>query len=222
MLKNSTLLLTAALALLVAGRATAQTELNSLPQPGNLPARGAQPAPASSAAYQTPATRYAKSTLGLDLGWGGPFGWGLSYAHLLGPGTDVQVGLGVGIGGKIGVGVRHFLAPTRKLSPYFGLSVSRTGRIDEFTLTLDEGMPTEEYARLTQRPTGVLHFRSGLRWQPGRVGLLGTLGYGARFTGNPAEYAPGITPSPRMRDWVRIMGPGGVEVSLGLAIGLGR
>jgi hypothetical protein len=207
---------------LLAGRALAQTELPATPQPGSLPARSGQPTYAQQPVYQAPDTRYAQSTLGIDLGWGGPYGWGISYAYLVAPGTDVNAGLGLGVGGKIGVGVRHFLAPSRRLSPYFGLSLSRTGRIDEFTLTLDEGMPTEEYASFTQRPTGVLHFRSGLRWQPGRVGLLGTLGYGARFTGDPAEYAPGINPSPRMRNFVKAVGPGGLEISLGIAIGLGR
>ncbi|UYZ65079.1 hypothetical protein [Hymenobacter weizhouensis] len=209
--------------LLLAGQVAAQNELPSTPQPGNLPGPATRPAPAAPTPVFAPerTSLYSRSTLGIDLGWGAPYGWGISYAYLVGPGTDVTAGLGIGVGGKIGIGVRHYLAPLHKLSPYFGLNLARTGRVDEVTLTLDEGLPTEETVTYVQPPSGVLHLRSGLRWQPGRVGLLGTLGYGVRLSGDPATYAaPGSTPSPRMRQLMRIIGPGGLEVSLGMAIAL--
>jgi hypothetical protein len=167
--------------------------------------------------------RYSKSSLGVELGWSGPYGGlGVSYAHLVGPATDVTVGMGIGVGGKIGLGVRHFLSPTRALSPYIGLNVSRSGRINEVSLTLDEGMPTEESTVYSMAPSGIVHVRSGLRWQPGRVGLLGTLGYGIRFTGDPVSYANGLRPSQRMCDLIDIISPGGIEVSLGMSISLGH
>jgi hypothetical protein len=100
--------------------------------------------------------------------------------------------------------------------------LSRSGRIDDFKLTIDEGMPTQESATYTLAPSGVLNLRSGLRWQPGRVGLLGTLGYGVRFTGDPVSYANGQLPSQRMRNTVEAISPGGLEITLGMSIGLGR
>jgi hypothetical protein len=160
--------------------------------------------------------------MGIDLGWGGPYGGlGFYYAHLIGPGTDVNAGFGVGVGGKLGIGVRHFFSPQKALSPYIGANLSRSGQIDEFTLTIDEGMSTEETTAFTLAPSGVLNLRSGLRWQPGRVGLIGTLGYGLRFTGNPATYDNGQLPSQRMRNTVEVLSPGGLEISLGMSIGLG-
>lgn len=206
--------------------AIAQTELNSRPvaPPTPSPAPGVRSnPPALQTAGPADLHRYSKSSLGLELGWSGPYGGlGVSYAHLVGPATDVTVGMGIGVGGKIGLGVRHFLSPTRALSPYIGLNVSRSGRINEVTLTLDEGMPTEESTVYSMAPSGIVHVRSGLRWQPGRVGLLGTLGYGIRFTGDPVSYANGLRPSQRMCDLIDIISPGGIEVSLGMSISLGH
>ncbi|UOG76152.1 hypothetical protein MTX78_06025 [Hymenobacter tibetensis] len=224
-MKISTVL--AALLVVAAGvPAIAQTELNTRPVAPSTPA----PAPgvrSNPPALQTagPADlrRHSNSSLGVELGWGGPYGGlGVSYAHLIGPATDINAGVGIGVGGKIGLGVRHFLNLTKAVSPYVGLNVSRSGRIDEVSLTLDEGMPTEESTIYNLAPSGILHLRSGLRWQPGRVGLLGTLGYGIRFTGDPISYVNGLRPSQRMSDLINIISPGGVEVSLGMSISLGH
>lgn len=211
------------LAVATAVPALAQTELNTRP-----PATPSSPVERSSQ-YPTPNAQpireslYRTSSLGIDLGWGGPYGGlGFYYAHLLGPGTDINAGFGLGVGGKLGVGVRHFFSPAKSLSPYVGANLSRSGRIDEFTLTIDEGMPTQEATIFTLAPSGVLNLRSGLLWQLGRVGLLGTLGYGVRFTGNPATYKSGQFPSQRMRNTVEAISPGGLEISLGMSIGLGQ
>ncbi|MBC8085534.1 MAG: hypothetical protein H7Z21_20235, partial [Hymenobacter sp.] len=168
---------------------------------------------------------YRASALELNLGWGGPYGGlGLSYAHLIGPATDLNVGVGIGVGGKIGGGVRHFLSPAKRVSPYIGANVARSGRLTNVDLVLNEGQPSEERAIYSLAPSGVLHLRTGMRWQPGRAGLLGTLGYGVRFTGNPVTYVTsnGQLPSRQMRNIMNIISPGGLEISLGLSIGLGR
>ncbi|UOQ67353.1 hypothetical protein [Hymenobacter volaticus] len=205
--------------------ALAQTELNTRPPAGNMPA----PVPGARStmpiARPSDLSTYRTSTLGIDLGWGGPYGGlGVSYAHLVGPSTDVNVGLGVGLGGKIGVGVRHFLSSHRPLSPYLGLNLARSGRVDDFSITLNEGTASEEKATVQLASSALLHLRSGLRWQPGRVGLIGTLGYGVRLSSDPVTYftSTGQPPSPQMRDMVNIFSPGGLELSIGMSIGLGR
>ncbi|SMB90758.1 hypothetical protein SAMN00120144_0572 [Hymenobacter roseosalivarius DSM 11622] len=206
--------------------ALAQIELNTRPpsQPSSpmAPAVRAYPA-AGPSAQPTSLSRYRTSSLGIDLGWGGPYGGlGFYYARMIGAGTDVNAGVGLGMGGKIGVGVRHFLSPAKSLSPYFGANLSRSGRVDNVRVALNEGMPSQEEVYYNLSPSGVLNLRSGLRWQPGRVGLIGTLGYGARFTGDPITYTNGQRPSRQMQDLVNAVSPGGLEISLGMSIGLGQ
>ena len=220
-MKTATVL-TSLLAVALSVPALAQTELNTRPPltPSSPIDRSALP--------PTPLADpnlYPTSSLGIDLGWGGPYGGlGFSYAYLIGQKFDINAGVGLGVGGKIGVGARYFLTPTRRLSPYFGFNLSRTGRLENVDIVLDEGTPNEEKAIFSQAPSGVAHMRAGVRWQPGRVGLIGTLGYGARFTGDPVTYASpnGQFPSQRMRNLIDIVSPGGLEISLGMSIGLGR
>jgi hypothetical protein len=192
----------------------------------------APPAPATPAnrpdllvARPADLSSYHKSALNIDLGWGGPYGGlGVSYAYLVGPSTDINAGVGIGFGGKIGIGVRQYLSPARRLSPYLGINVSRSGRIGDMNLTLNEDQPNEEKATVRLEPSALLHLRSGLRWQPGRVGLVGTLGYGVRLSNDPASYTyvNGQQPSKQMRTIVNILSPGGLEISIGMSIGLGR
>lgn len=215
-MKASTLL--TALLLAASLPAAAQTDLNTQPA---APASSPQPV---FMARPIDLSNYRVSSLGVDLGWGGPYGGlGFSYAHMITPNIDLNAGFGVGFGGKIGFGVRYFVNPAKRVSPYLGANISRSGRIDEFNLTLDEGLPTEEKASYTMAPSGLLHLRGGLRWQPGRVGLLGTVGYGIRFAGDPVLYATstGMAPSTRMRNMTDLFTPGGLEISLGMSIGLG-
>ncbi|HEX8427196.1 hypothetical protein [Hymenobacter sp.] len=203
--------------------ALAQTELNTQPPAG--PSRRMSP-PATAVARPIDLSNYRKSTLGIDLGWGGPYGGlGVYYAYLLGPSTDVNAGVGVGFGGKIGVGVRQYLSSGKQLSPYLGLNLSRSGRVANFNFTLNENTPSEETAAVQLAPSTVLNLRSGLRWQPGRVGLIGTLGYGVRLSNDPVTYvstSTGQSPSDQMRDFMGIFSPGGLEISIGMSIGLGR
>ncbi|GAB3839292.1 hypothetical protein [Hymenobacter jeollabukensis] len=215
----------AALAVFTAFGAAAQTELHSRPDPSARPAQPASP-PTAMAPYQAPALPglYSTSTLGIELGWGAPYGWGMQYAYLVTPNLDLNAGLGLGLGGKIGVGARYYLHPERRVTPYFGAALARTGRIDNVDMSLMVGS-REEKANFSFKPSGVLHLRGGLRWQPGTVGLLGTLGYGARLTGDPVvfndTYSYG-TPSREMVNFVRALTAGGVEVSIGVLFNLGR
>ncbi|MFD2786035.1 hypothetical protein ACFSX6_11255 [Hymenobacter rubripertinctus] len=223
MIKSLTILLTSGLTMAATGQALAQTELNSVPQPGRPPTTAPTPVPAPILAPGNygPAPDAApnyRSSLSLELGWGAPYGFGLTYAQHLSPSFDVNGGLGIGVGGKIGVGARYYLAPQKPFSPYLGLNLVRSGRIDHVNIDYNG-----EQATYSMRPSGVLHLRGGLRWQPGRVGLLSTLGYGARFTGDPVSYDfSNPNPSPQLRDLVQAISPGGIEFSVGLVIGLGR
>ncbi|MDU0371759.1 hypothetical protein ACFPAF_15255 [Hymenobacter endophyticus] len=219
MLKLSTLLLAGGLAYFTVGQAHAQTELNSRPQPGMTPSQ-ATPAPAYPQLPLRPTDddypRY-QGSLALELGWGAPYGFGVSYAHHLTPNWDINGGLGIGIGGKIGIGTRYFLKPERTFTPYVGANVVRTGRIDQVSVELNG-----EQAVYSMASSATLHLRGGVRWQPGRVGLLATGGYGVRLGGNPVVYDPAYNPSPQLRNFVDIISPGGVEVSVGIVVGLGR
>jgi hypothetical protein len=209
-------LLPALLTLAASLPVAAQTQLNTQAPAASQPIAVARPIDLSN---------YRVSSLGVELGWGGPYGGlGFSYAHMVTPNIDLNAGLGIGIGGKIGIGVRYYVNPGRRVSPYLGANISRSGRIDDVNITLDEGLPTEEKVRYTMAPSGLLHLRGGLRWQPGRVGLLGTVGYGIRFAGDPVLYATstGMSPSPRMRNMVDVFSPGGLEISVGMSIGLGH
>ncbi|RAK65925.1 hypothetical protein DLM85_14540 [Hymenobacter edaphi] len=206
--------------------AAAQTELPSRPDPTVPPARPAPAAAPVMAPYKAPTLPglYSTNTLGIELGWGAPYGWGVQYAYLVTPHLDVNAGLGLGLGGKIGVGARYYLRPDRRVTPYFGAALARTGRIENVDMSLVVGA-REEKANFSFRPSGVLHLRGGLRWQPGTVGLLGTLGYGARITGDPVvfndTYSYG-TPSQEMVNFVRALSAGGLEVSVGVFFNLGR
>lgn len=219
MQKLSTLLLAGGLAYLTTGQALAQTELNSVPQPGTTP-QPAAPTPTYPQMPQRPAADAApryQGSLTLELGWGAPYGFGVSYAHHLSPNWDINGGLGLGIGGKIGMGTRYYVNPDRPFTPYVGANLVRTGRISDVSVEVDG-----EQAVYSMSPSGTLHLRGGLRWQPGRIGLLATGGYGILLTGDPVTYDAGYNPSQRLRNVVQIINPGGVEVSVGLVIGLGR
>lgn len=218
MQKLFTLTLAVGLALAGAAHAQTQPELNSLPQtdrPTPPPAVAPYPQlPQRPAADTEP---HYRSSLNLELGWGAPYAFGVTYAQHLSPHWDLNGGLGIGVGGKIGVGTRYYFNPQRALTPYLGANLVRTGRVDNVTVDF-EG----EQVEYSMKPSGTLHLRAGLRWQPGRIGLLATTGYGILFTGDPVSYHYGANPSPRLRNLVEVLNPGGLELSVGLVIGLGR
>lgn len=210
----------AALLLLAATAHAQQQQLPQSPQPTQQQQPYQQPAyqytyPQSG---QPPASLYRRSALGITLGWGAPYGWGFDYAHMVSPRVDVNAGFGLGLSGaKIGVGSRFYVAPEKKVSPYFGANLVLSSATDN-TLDVDG-----DYTEYTTKANAVLNLRTGLRWQPGRVGLLGTLGYGVRLGADPIVYSYSTpNPAPLTRDVAQAIGPGGLELSLGLSIGLGR
>jgi hypothetical protein len=223
MMKTVTLLLTAGLALAAATQASAQTELNSRPEPGRTgPATAPAPAPAPytpayrPASASDPAPRY-RSSLSLEVGWGAPYGFGVTYAYQALPALDVNGGLGIGVGTKFGVGARYYILPQRALTPYLGVNLVRTGGKNNIDLEVDG-----ERVIYSMAPSGLLHLRGGLRWQPGRLGVLATAGYAARLSGDPITYDVRYNPSQELRDLIQSISPGGAEFSFGLVIGLGR
>lgn len=199
---------------------------------------GATAAQAQEAPAAIPVTtRYRAWAIGLTpVGWDAPYGFGIELSHLVTRRLDVNVGTGIGLSGtKLGVGARYFLAPEKRVSSYFGLNVVRSGGWDE--MELREGGGDDWYegdgyrvGTLTVKPTTVLHLRYGLRWQPGKrpghVGILGTVGYGVRVSGNPMVYRmdPGYDKPDSFEQMLdrSIYAPGGIELSLGLSIGLGQ
>ncbi|WP_303310716.1 hypothetical protein [Hymenobacter sp. BT730] len=211
------ILLAAGLTFTALSNADAQTELNAQPTAPAQPTTPAVSTPAAPLLSQQP-SHYTGSLLSMEVGWGAPYGGlGFSYGHHVLPNLDINAGLGLGVGGKIGVGARYYLRPQSQVSPYLGVNLVRSGRLDNVEVTLDQ-----ETAVYSMAPSGVLHLRGGLRWQPGRLGLLGTLGYGVRVTGDPVTYQNGYNPSMELRNLVQTISPGGVEISLGLAINLGH
>lgn len=175
------------------------------------------------------ASRYPATTLGLGLGWGAPYGWGVELAHMVTPRLDVNAGLGVTItGGKFGVGTRYFFNPERKVSAFVGGNLVRSTGWNSIhvttTSTSNNGGSTYynsgDDAVVNYLPTTLLHLRGGVRWQPiRRFAMLGALGYGIALGGETVEYVSGSY-NQSARDFARLLAPGGVELSLGIAFGL--
>lgn len=180
-------------------------------------AQAQAPAPA------TPERQYPTSSLGITAGWGAPYGWSLDYSRMLTPQLDVNAGVGIGIGSKIGLGTRYYFAPQRRVSPFVGANLVYTGRTQPVALTIKDNTGTEEQTRVGFKATSLLHLRGGVRWQTSsRFSLLGALGHGIRLNGNPVEYVPGFEPTRQStRDIVDLIAPGGIEISVGVAFGIG-
>ena len=226
-------------ALGIALAATA-AQAQSTPPPPSLPSAPSAPAttaPAAPAPAATPANQgvpaaqpvptasarsYPPSSLTFSLGWGAPYAFGLEFSHMMTPNLDLNAGVGIGVtGGKIGVGTRYYFSPQRKISPFVGANLVRTGGIDAITIEVDNGGQLE-FVECRFNPSTQFHLRGGIRWQPTfRFGMIGAVGYGINLGGSPVVYLNG-QPSQFARDVIEIIAPGGVEVSLGFAIGLGR
>lgn len=179
------------------------------------------------AAQSSKTVTYRRASLGLDAGWGAPTGWGLTYSHMIGEKLDWTLGGGFNISGaKAGVGLRYYVAPERRLSPWFGTALVASSGISDMEIDSDGGdddfdwLDSPDASRTYSIAGGLtLHLRSGLRWQPGRIGFLGALGYGINLS-DPYRFPTTMTTADRRA--ARIFGPGGVEVSLGILVGLGK
>lgn len=197
-----------------------------------LAALSAQAQTASPAAFPAPATttsRYPTASLGLALGYGAPYGWGVDFSVMVLPKLDVNVGLGASItGGKIGVGSRYYFSPERKLSPFVGANLVYSSGFNHLNITTNNQVSSGGYNYnnydliVNFKSTSLLHLRGGVRWQPTyRFALLGAVGYGIVLGGDPVEYVSGDF-SQGNRNLVNIFSPGGIELSTGVAFGLGH
>ncbi len=224
---------------LLATAAHAQTPDNTAPPVLN-PAPVATPAPAAAPAASTPAPavapaavrvsrRYPQSSLALVVGWGAPYGWGFEFSQLVAPGFDVNAGLGFSVtGGKLGIGGRYYFSPERKVSAWLGGNLVHSTGLDNITITNNSSTSSGGgYYNNTPANTGVinygsaelLHLRGGMRWQPvHRFAMFGGLGYGIPFSGGAVQYVSGNFDQPT-RDALQLLAPGGVEVSVGVALG---
>lgn len=183
-----------------------------------------------------PTTRYRATALNFTpVGWDAPYGFGVELSHFVTRRTELNAGAGVNLSGsKLGLGVRYYTAPQRRVSPYFGLNVVQSGGRSEMEIIEGGGDDWwegdgEVVTVLSVKSTTLVHLRTGLRWQPGRapgrVGLIGSIGYGIRVSGNPMVYDVVNYPEPDNTDqWAHrfVYAPGGFEMSLGLSIGLGQ
>ncbi|GAA3944852.1 hypothetical protein [Hymenobacter algoricola] len=95
------------------------------------------------------------------------------------------------------------------------------GGLNGITITRTAGGYTEE-TNVSISPSALVHLRGGVRWQLSNIALLGTLGYGVVADGGRYTYHSHVPPSAALQDVVRLFGPGGVEVSFGFSVGLGR
>ena len=197
---------------------------------------------ATTARAQTPeaaipvTTRYRATAIGFTpVGWDAPYGFGVEVSHFVSRRTELNAGVGINFSGsKVGVGLRYYSAPQKRVSPFFGLNVVQSGGNSEIEIREgggDDWYEGDGYVTtvLTVKPTTLVHLRTGLRWQPGkrpgRVGVFGNIGYGIRVSGNPMQYDLVNYPAPDRWDrWAHrlIYAPGGFEMSLGLSIGLGQ
>lgn len=184
----------------------------------------------ASAHAQAPASRYPHASLGLTLGYGAPYGWGADLSLMVLPNLDVNVGLGASItGGKIGVGTRYYFSPERKVSPFVGGNLVYSTGFNHLTITSNQTNVGGTYYTNSSndvvvnfKNTSLLHLRGGVRWQPTRrFGLIGAVGYGVVLGGDPVEYVSGNYSSSN-QDLVKLFSPGGVELSVGVAFGIGR
>lgn len=170
---------------------------------------------------------YPPVSLGLSLGWGSPYGAGVDISYLVLPQLDVNAGVGFSITGtKIGVGTRFYFSPEHKISPFVGANLVHSGGFNKLNVTSNGNSSggygsSADKAVVNYKATNLLHLRGGVRWQPTyQFAMIGTLGYSAVLGDNPVEYVQEPN-NQSTRDAVNIFSPGGVELSIGVALGLG-
>lgn len=175
------------------------------------------------------ASRYPSTALGLGIGWGAPYGWGIELSHMVTPKLDVNAGVGFTItGGKFGVGTRYYFSPERKVSAFVGGNLVHSTGLRNLHITSNSTSTnggstyyaSGDDAVVNYRATNLLHLRAGVRWQPiRRFAMLGALGYGIVLGGETIEYVSGSYNQTAV-DAARLLSPGGVELSFGVAFGL--
>ncbi len=219
---------------LLATAAHAQTPDNTAPPvlnpaPVATPsAPGYTPAPAVARAPLSVPRRYPKSSLALVVGWGAPYGWGLEFSEMASANLDINVGAGLSVtGGKLGIGTRYYFTPERKVSGWVGANLVRSTGLDNIAITSNNNnsgynggynSPTNSGV-INYKAATLVHLRGGMRWQPvHRFAMFGGLGYGISLSGDAVEYVSGNFDQPTI-DAIKLLAPGGVEVSVGVALG---
>ena len=196
-------------------RSNNRPQLNTMPpatRPGVLSAATAT----LSQVVETP----PPLTAGLSLGWGAPYGGGVEVAYRFRPSLDGNIGVGIGSSGaKLGGGVRYYVPSRTRNQLFVGTNLVYSYADIDLDLEMDgvEG-------RYRMHSSTLLHVRAGLHHQYRRNAMQFTLGYGTVVAPHAAiEFVPGYGPgSATMRDMVKLVGPGGVEVSISFLFGLGR
>jgi hypothetical protein len=162
------------------------------------------------------------------MGWGAPYGWSIDYSYMVTPKLDLNAGVGFSItGAKIGIGTRYYFAPQKKVSGFIGANLVHNSGMDRLTFSdtnnnnYGYGYSYVDHAIVNYKPSALLHLRGGMRWQPAyRFAMIGALGYGIPLSGNLVQYVEEPT-SQSIRDAVNLLSPGGFEISVGVAFGLG-
>lgn len=175
-----------------------------------------------------PARLGPSTSLGLTLGWGAPYGWSLDVRHFITRRLELNAGAGASTTGlKVGIGATYYLAPTHRVSPFFGAALAHSGGrrdvyVHEAHRFFDHTFTSSEAAHVNFLSANLVHLRSGWRWQPTPgCALLGTLGYSVVLGDDPVEYLEAPARQ-SLRDVVRVQSPGGLEISIGLALALSR
>ena len=192
-------------------------------------AQTTSPADAVPAPKPVVASRYPATMLGLGIGWRAPYGWGAELSHMATTHLDVNAGLGISItGGKFGVGTRYFFNPERKVSTFVGGNLAYSMGLRGIHVTTNSTSTnggrtyyaSGDDAVVNFLPATLLHLRGGVRWQPiRRFAMLGALGYGIVLGGETVEYVSGNFDQ-STRNFAKLLAPGGVEISYGIAFGL--
>jgi hypothetical protein len=144
----------------------------------------------------------------------------VEVAYRFQPSWDGNIGVGIGSSGaKLAGGVRYYVPSRTHNHLFVGSNLVYSYADIDFDMELDgvEG-------RYRMHSSTLLHVRAGLHHQYRRNAMQFALGYGAVLAPHAAiEYIPGHGPgSAAMRDIAKMVGPGGVEVSMSFLFGLGR
>jgi hypothetical protein len=196
-------------------RSTSRPQLNTLP-PATQPGAPVVITPTLNQVVETPPAL----TAGLSLGWGAPYATGVEVAYRFQPSLDGNIGVGIGgSGAKIGGGVRYYVPSRTRNQLFVGTNLVYSYADIDLDLELD-GVQ----GRYRMHSSTLLHVRAGLHHQFRRNALQFALGYGAVLAPQSAtEFVPGYGPgSNMMRDMVKLVGPGGPELSISFLFGLGR
>ena len=148
--------------------------------------------------------------------------------HFITRRLELNAGAGASITGiKVGISATYYLAPEHRVSPFFGAALAHSGGrrdvyVHEAHRLFDHTFTSSEAAHVNFLSVNLVHLRSGWRWQlTPSCALFGTIGYSVVLGDDPVEYLEAPARQ-SLRDAVRVQSPGGLEISIGLALALSR